>query len=101
MEKQLNKVRDMSKARYCRIIHGDVEKLKRIALMYPECKPILRSDNCHYEGKGRDFRIVNDGPITKIVMKMTISEWSQLYNGLKCDLKKKEGTRQNKEWELV
>ena len=106
--KNTNKSRDMKNARRCRVIYGDEIKLRRIGLMYPEGEPNFLSDKRNEEFDGytnrgykKNLRYVNVGPITHMVMRLTIAQWNELKDGLGDSIIKKKGTRNNRDWELI
>lgn len=106
--KNTNKSRDMKNAKYVRVIYGDEIKLRRIGLMYPEGEPSFLSDKRKEEFDGytnrgykKNVRFVNVGPITHMVMRLTMKQWNELKDGLGNSIIKKKNTRNNREWELV
>lgn len=80
--KNLNKVRDMTKAKRYVVIHGDYVKLKRIQLLYEEY------DSCtSYSNPERN---------NVLVLRMTVKERDFMVKSL--NLKLKEGTKNKKDW---
>lgn len=71
-----------------KIIYGEAESLKRLALLYSDYEPVLYSDKHHYETLGYTKRgyvidkLVNDGPISHIRLRITAKDWNLLIRSL-------------------
>jgi hypothetical protein len=83
-------------------ILGSEDSLRKLALLYQDCEPVLYSDKYHYETVGRTKRgykiekLVNDGPITHIRIRITSKDWDLLVKSLNLVRNYKNG----KTWRL-
>ena len=94
MSKNLNKVRDMSHAKYYRLLEGDEIQLRRIALMYNDLNPKLMENTVFVQGEGW----IKDGTYA-LVFKVEISMWKQMVKDL--GLVKAENSYQNRNWRIA
>ena len=94
MEKNLNNVRNMKRAKYCKYIIGDEIALRRIKLMYEDLNPILKEDKRYVSSVGdasnSDYLLI---------FKVDMSVWNEIVKnlGLKCNKK----VRQKREWRIT
>ena len=94
MEKNLNKVKDMKHAKYCKYIIGDEITLRRIKLMYEDLNPILKADKRYVSSIGA----VNNVDYL-LIFKVEMSVWSEIVKnlGLECN----KNVRHKREWRIA
>ena len=94
MEKNLNNVRDMKRAKYCKYIIGDEITLRRIKLMYEDLNPILKEDKRYVSSVGAVSNVDY-----LLIFKVEMSMWDEIVKnlGLKCN----KNVRQKREWRIA
>ena len=94
MEKNLNKVKDIKHAKYCRYIIGDEITLRRIKLMYEDLNPILKEDKRYALSVGAVSNVDY-----LLIFKVEMSMWNEIVKnlGLKCN----NNVRQKREWRIA
>ena len=94
MEKNLNKVKDMKHAKYCKYIIGDEITLRRIKLMYEDLNPILKEDKRY---------VLSVGAVSNVdyllIFKVEMSVWNEIVKNLGLECNKK--VRQKREWRIA
>ena len=94
MEKNLNNVRDMKHAKYCKYIIGDEITLRRIKLMYEDLNPILKEDKRYVSSVGAVSNVDY-----LLIFKVEMSMWNEIVKnlGLECN----KNVRQKREWRIA